>query len=77
MSLAITIVLCIVIIQYRSFIGQIANWGYLGCFIINVLASGTFVIPGFGPLSLIFQVTVVEDFFEVGITPSDSRYLGY
>jgi len=50
LSLAITIVLCIFIIQYRSFIGQIANWGYLGCFLINVLASGTFVIPGFGPI---------------------------
>ena len=50
LSLAITIVLCIIIIQHRSFIGQIANWGYLGCFIINVLASGTFVIPGFGPI---------------------------
>jgi len=49
-SLAITIVLCITIIQYRSFIGQIATWGYLGCFIINVLASGTFVIPGSGPI---------------------------
>jgi membrane protein DedA with SNARE-associated domain len=50
LSLAITIVLCVFIIQYRSFIGQIANWGYLGCFIINVLSSGTFVIPGFGPI---------------------------
>ena len=50
LSLAITVVLCVFIIEHRSFIGQIANWGYLGCFIINVLASGTFVMPGFGPI---------------------------
>jgi membrane protein DedA with SNARE-associated domain len=50
LSLAITIALCIFIIQHRNYIGQIASWGYLGCFIINMLASATFVIPGFGPI---------------------------
>jgi membrane protein DedA with SNARE-associated domain len=48
MSLAVTVVLCILIIQHRSYLDQIAHWGYVGCFFINVLASGTFVMPGFG-----------------------------
>ena len=47
-SLTVTIVLCILIIQHRSYLDQIAHWGYVGCFFINILASGTFVIPGFG-----------------------------
>lgn len=47
LSLAVTIVLCILIIRHRSFLEEIAHWGYLGCFIINILASGTLVMPGF------------------------------
>ena len=46
--LAITISLCILIIQHRGFLEQIAEWGYIGCFVINLLASGTLVMPGFG-----------------------------
>lgn len=47
-SLTITIVSCILIIQHREYIDQIARWGYVGCFFINMLASGTLVMPGFG-----------------------------
>jgi len=47
-SLAVTIALSLLIIQHRSYIDQIAEWGYFGCFFINVLASGTLVMPGFG-----------------------------
>jgi membrane protein DedA with SNARE-associated domain len=47
-SLAVTIVLSILIIQHRSYIDQIAEWGYFGCFFINVLTNGTFILPGFG-----------------------------
>ena len=47
-SLAVTIALSLLIIQYRSFIDQIAEWGYFGCFFINVLTNGTFILPGFG-----------------------------
>ena len=47
-SLAVTIALSLFIIQHRSYIGQIAHWGYVGCFFINILASGTLVMPGFG-----------------------------
>jgi SNARE associated Golgi protein. len=50
LSLIITIALCIAIIQNRSYLDQITHWGYIGCFIINILASGTLVMPGFGML---------------------------
>ena len=47
-SLAVTIVLSVIIINNRSYLNQIAEWGYLGCFFINVLTNGTFILPGFG-----------------------------
>ena len=47
-SLAVTIALSILIIYHRSYIYQIAHWGYLGCFIISVLTNGTFILPGVG-----------------------------
>jgi membrane protein DedA with SNARE-associated domain len=47
-SLVVTVALSLLIIQQRSYIDQIAHWGYLGCFIINVLTNGTFLFPGFG-----------------------------
>jgi len=47
-SLAVTITLSLLIIHHRSYIEQISEWGYFGCFFINVLASGTLVMPGFG-----------------------------
>ena len=47
-SLAVTIALSLLIIQHRSYIDQIAEWGYFGCFFINVLTNGTFILPGFG-----------------------------
>jgi len=47
-SLAVTIALSLLIIQHRSYIDQISEWGYFGCFFINVLTNGTFILPGFG-----------------------------
>jgi membrane protein DedA with SNARE-associated domain len=48
-SLASTVALSLLIIQHRSYIEQIAHWGYIGCFVISVLSNGTFMIfPGFG-----------------------------
>ena len=49
-SLAITIALCIFIVRHRIYMEEISQWGYIGCFIINILASGTVVMPGFGTL---------------------------
>ncbi|MFO7772712.1 MAG: VTT domain-containing protein [Dehalococcoidia bacterium] len=54
-SVAITVTLCVLIIQHREYIEQIARWGYVGCFLINVITSGTFVMPGFGT---VFTVTL-------------------
>jgi membrane protein DedA with SNARE-associated domain len=47
-SLAVTIALSVFIIYHRSYIDQIAHWGYIGCFIISVLTNGTFILPGVG-----------------------------
>ena len=54
-SLAVTIALSLFIIQHRSYIDQIAEWGYFGCFFINVLSNGTFILPGFG---IVFTFTL-------------------
>ena len=54
-SLAVTIVLSVLIIQHRSYIEQMAHWGYLGCFVISVLTNGTFILPGFG---IVFTFTL-------------------
>jgi len=47
-SLVVTVALSLLIIQHRSYIEQIAQWGYLGCFVISVLTNGTFILPVFG-----------------------------
>ena len=54
-SLAVTIALSVLIIQHRSYIEQMAHWGYLGCFVISVLTNGTFILPGFG---IVFTFTL-------------------
>ena len=55
LSLAVTIVLCVLIIQHRIYLDQIARWGYLGCFLVSLFASGTLVVPGLG---LLFTFTL-------------------
>ena len=47
-SLAITVALSLLILQHKSYIEELAHWGYIGCFIISVLTNGTFILPGFG-----------------------------
>jgi membrane protein DedA with SNARE-associated domain len=47
-SLVVTVALSLFIIYHRGYIEQIAHWGYVGCFFINIVASGTLVMPGFG-----------------------------
>ncbi|MFB0557323.1 MAG: hypothetical protein ACETVW_05655, partial [Dehalococcoidia bacterium] len=47
-SLAVTVALSLFILQHKSYIEEIAEWGYFGCFFINVLTNGTFILPGFG-----------------------------
>jgi membrane protein DedA with SNARE-associated domain len=47
-SIAVTVVISLLIIQHRSYIDQMAHWGYIGCFIVSVLTNGTFILPGVG-----------------------------
>lgn len=47
-SVAVTVALSLFIIHHRSYIEQIAQWGYVGLFVISVISNGTFMIfPGF------------------------------
>ena len=47
-SLVVTVALSLFLIYHRSYIEQIAQWGYVGLFAISVLSNGTFMIfPGF------------------------------
>jgi len=50
LSVCATIVLCVLIVRHRGFVDQVSHWGYVGLFLVNVLASGTFVLPGMGPV---------------------------
>ena len=47
-SIAVTIALSFFILQHRTYIEQISQWGYVGLFIISVLTNGTFILPGLG-----------------------------
>lgn len=55
LSLAITIVLSVLIIHYRSYLDDMERWGYFGCFVISVITNGTFILPGFG---IVFTFTL-------------------
>ena len=74
-SLAITIALSLLIIQHRSYIDQIAEWGYFGCFFINVLSNGTFILPGFG-IVLTFTLGGVLDPAIVGAVAGIGEAIG-
>ena len=47
-SVLVTVALCVLILQHRTFLDEISQWGYVGCFLVNVFATGTFVVPGMG-----------------------------
>jgi len=44
-SLALTIALCIAVIYYWDYVSQAQHYGYLGAFIISILAGGTVIVP--------------------------------
>jgi len=54
-SVAITIVLCVLIIHYREYVMQMSRWGYVGCFVVNFVTAATIVLPGFG---IVFTFTL-------------------
>ena len=74
-SLATTIALCILIIQHRDYLDQIAHLGYVGCFFINILASGTLVMPGFGMI-LTFTLGGVLNPALVGVVAGIGEAIG-
>jgi membrane protein DedA with SNARE-associated domain len=43
-----TVALCVFLLQHRTAVSQVSHWGYTGCFLISMLASGTLVLPGMG-----------------------------
>lgn len=47
-SVVITATLCVLILRHRAYLDEISQWGYVGCFLVNLFASGTFVVPGMG-----------------------------
>lgn len=75
LSLAVTIVLCVLIVQHRDYLDRIAHWGYVGCFFINILASGTLVMPGFGMI-LTFTLGGVLNPALVGVVAGIGEAIG-
>lgn len=45
LALAATIALCVAAVYYRDFLLNIAQFGYLGCFIINIFAGSIIIVP--------------------------------
>ena len=44
-SLAVTIALCVAGVFYWDYVSQVEHYGYLGAFIISILAGGTAIVP--------------------------------
>ena len=53
--MAATVALCIVALQYRGYITQVERYGYLGCFILNLIAGSVVVLPA---LSVVVSFTM-------------------
>ena len=66
LSISVTVALCALILQHRDVVNQISHWGYLGCFVISILASGTMVLPGMGAV-ITFTLGGVLDPAVVGL----------
>jgi len=75
-SLIVTVTLSLFLIYHRSYIEQIAHWGYIGLFIISVLSNGTFMIfPGFA-IVLTFTLGGVLDPAIVGAVAGIGEAIG-
>ncbi len=67
LSICVTVALCVLIVQHREIVGGMAHWGYAGCFLISMLASGTMVLPGMGAV-ITFTLGGVLNPLLVGVT---------
>ena len=75
-SVAVTVALSLFLIYHRSYIEQIAQWGYIGLFVISVLSNGTFMIfPGFA-IVLTFTLGGVLDPAIVGAVAGIGEAIG-
>jgi len=75
-SLVVTVALSLFLIYNRSYIEQIAQWGYVGLFAISVLSNGTFMIfPGFA-IVLTFTLGGVLDPAIVGAVAGIGEAIG-
>jgi membrane protein DedA with SNARE-associated domain len=45
LAIAVTIALCVAAVYYRDFLLKIDQFGYLGCFIINIFAGSIIIVP--------------------------------
>jgi len=64
-ALAVTLVLCVAVIFYWDYISQVQQYGYLGVFVISILAGGTVFVPVPG-LLVIFTLGSVLNPMAVG-----------
>lgn len=65
-ALAVTLALCVAVIFYWDYISQVQQFGYLGVFIISILAGGTVFVPVPG-LLVIFTFGSVSNPLLVGV----------
>ena len=61
----LTVVLSVVAIMHREWIQGLATYGYLGVFLINLIASAALVVPGFGAV-VVFTAGGLLNPFVVG-----------
>ena len=45
LALAFTIAICVAVVYFWDYVSQVTHYGYLGAFVISVLAGGTVVVP--------------------------------
>ena len=64
-ALAVTLALCVAVIFYWDYISQVQQYGYLGVFVISILAGGTVFVPVPG-LLVIFTLGSVLNPMAVG-----------
>lgn len=74
-SLAVTLALCVAVIFYWDYINKVQQYGYLGAFIISVLAGGTVFVPVPG-LLVIFTLGSVLNPMIVGFVGGLGEAIG-
>lgn len=74
-SLSFAVLICVVIVLLRSQISRLGNYGYLGAFVVPLLASATVVVPVPG-LIIVFTLGAVLNPLLVGVISGVGGTLG-